>query len=278
MSPDDQLERQVERWLAETARPMPPGLLDDVLLELPGTPRRAWLPAGIPWRTRRPVLAVGMAAVLIVAVGLAGGAIPYLQRWLPAGGGESPAPTGVARRWDPAADFRVGSLAANPSDDAYGHTGVWTYLYGTSTAPDPSGDVAMPSFDASRDQWVVPGFETLGISRSADGTGLLLHPFRTGNEGIRTAILRWTSPVTGEVRVHAQFTLGQTCQVSGDGAIVSVDDSATRLWTAAIPPHQTRTFDTTIRVEIGTPIHVVVEPGADSNCDTTSLALRISTP
>jgi hypothetical protein len=277
MSSDDQLERQVERWLAETARPMPPELLDDVLLELPRTSRRSWRPAGIPWRARRPVLAVGIAAVLIVAVGLAGNAVPFLQRWLPAGAG-SPAPTGLVRTWDPAADFRVGSLAANPSDDAYGNAGVWAYLYGPSTAQDPASYALMPTFNVKLDQWWVPAFRTLNIYPNPDGTALELHSFRTGNEGIRTAILRWTSPVAAQVRLHAQFTLGQTCQVQGDGVIVSVDDAATRLWTAAIPAHETRTFDTTIAVETGAPLYVVVEPGADSNCDTTTLVLRISTP
>jgi hypothetical protein len=278
MSSDDQLERQVERWLAETARPMPPELLDDVLLELPRTRRRSLAPAGIPWRARRPVLAVAIAAVLIVAIGVVGSAFPFLQRPLPAGIGESLAPAGLVRTWDPAADFRVGSLAANPSDDAYGNSGVWAYLYGPSIARDPGGYALMPSFNESLDQWWVPGFRTLNIYPTPDRTALVLHSFRTGNEGVRTAILRWTSPVAARVRVRAQFTLGQTCQVTGDGAIVSVDDAATRLWTAAIPPHQTRTFDTTIRVETGTTLYVVVEPGADSNCDATTLALRISTP
>jgi len=274
MSADDQLERQVERWLAEMARPMPPGLLDDVLLELPGTRRRSWVPAGIPWRARRPVLAVAVAAVLIVAVGLAGSAVPILQRWLPAGG-QSSAPTGLVRTWDAAADFRLGSLGVNPSDDAYGNAGVWAYLYGASTAHDPAGYVPMPSFDTSRDQWVVPGFETLGIN--PDGSALELHPFRSGNEGIRTAILRWTSPITGPVRLHAEFTAGQTCQVAGDGVIVSVDEAATRLWSEVVPAQQTRIFDTTLPVAVGTQLHFVVEPGADSICDTTTLILRIST-
>lgn len=277
MTNDEQLERQVERWLAETARPMPAELLNDVLLELPRSSRRSWPPASFPWRRFRPVLGVGLAAAVIVAVGVAGNAIPLLQAWLPPGGSATPPPSALARVWDPAADFQVGSHASNPSGDAYGNPGVWAYLYGPGTAREPAGYTPMPSFDAGLDQWWVPGFDTLKIYRNGDGTGLELHPFRTDNEGIRTAILRWTSPVDGQMQVRAQFILRQVCQVAAGGTTVSVDDAASRLWTADIPAQQAGSFETTIAVRRGSTLFFVVEPGSDSNCDTTTLVLRITT-
>lgn len=278
MSTDDQLERRVEQWLAETARPMPPEILDDVLLELPRVARRSWPRIETPWRRLRPALAVGLVAALIVTVGLAGNAIPFLQRWFPAGGSATPGPAAVARVWDPYADFEVGSHAANPSGDAYGNPGVWAYLYGPGTSREPAGYVLMPSFDTSTNRWTVPGFQTLEIYPVSDGTAVELHPFKTGNEGARTAILRWTSPVAAQVSVRARFIVGQTCPVRGDGVIASIDDGATRLWTADVPEGDTASFDSTVVVQPGSTLYFVVEPGIDSNCDTTTLVLRIATP
>jgi len=67
MTSDRDTERRIEEWLRETARPLPPHVLDSALERLPhvSRPRRAWLPFDVsPSRS----LAVAAAVVVLVAV------------------------------------------------------------------------------------------------------------------------------------------------------------------------------------------------------------------
>jgi hypothetical protein len=71
MSGDDNLERRLEAWLAETARPMPPELFEDVVTSASRAGRngvRARFPSGGRWRLVTGALAV---AILVVGIGAA---------------------------------------------------------------------------------------------------------------------------------------------------------------------------------------------------------------
>lgn len=82
---DDDLERRLEGWLADTARPMPAELFDDIVAAAPRVARagvRAEFPSGGRWR-----LAIGaLVAVVVVAIG-----VGVVGR-LPLAPGASPSP------------------------------------------------------------------------------------------------------------------------------------------------------------------------------------------
>jgi hypothetical protein len=278
MMPDDRLKERVEQWLADTAQPIPAEVVEDILRELPGQ-GRAW-----PWTrsSRRwawPV-AVGAAAVLIVGLGLAA-KTPFLQALLPGAGGRSPAASVTIMAWDPALDFGLGREARNPAADGFGNLGTWRYLYGETEALDPATFSLMPDFDVGDGAWSVPGLLNLRIYRSGGPTEpedtIELHPFRTDNEGTKPAILGWTSPISARVSVHAAFVLRQVCDVPADGVLVHLAHDAASIWSAEIPALQQATYDGTMTVERGESLYVVVSPGEDSSCDTTTLTLRVST-
>src|SRR5688500_1358920 len=107
MSTDERLEREVERWLAETARPMPPELLEEVLADVPRAPqagstgrfgsRPRWL---VPGAIAALTLVVAVAVVANLRPSLGPGGVPTH--------GNSPAPSGIPLAWDPFEDFVTG--------------------------------------------------------------------------------------------------------------------------------------------------------------------------
>lgn len=75
MSDRDDLERRLEAWLHETARPMPPELLEEIVATAPRANRagvRAVFPSGRRWRFTLAGLAAAVVLAVIVGVTLRG--------------------------------------------------------------------------------------------------------------------------------------------------------------------------------------------------------------
>ena len=130
---DDDLERRLETWLADTARPMPPELFDDIVASAPRVARsgvRAEFPSGGRWR-----LALGgLAAVAVLAIGLG-----LAGRW-PLGpeAGDSGSPSSsLEPRFSPAI-----TPAATPRPGA-----------SDTAAPSPSPPAGTPTATGSIGRW-----------------------------------------------------------------------------------------------------------------------------
>jgi hypothetical protein len=141
----DELEARLESWLADTARPMPQELLDEIVAAVPRVDRpafRAEFPSGRRWR-----LALGaVAAVLVVAVGLGS-----LLR-VPFAPGASPTPSAPSS----------GPTAATPTASS-------------SVAPSPGGSVEWHrnNYNAGEERLTCPeGTRTLSCTyQVGDATG-----------------------------------------------------------------------------------------------------------
>jgi hypothetical protein len=272
MSSDDRLEQQLEAWLVDSAQPMPPEVLEEIIADVPRAPQagtRGRIAPAPRW------LVPGAAAVtLVIAIGMVANlARPTGPGVLPSGG--SPLPSVVVRTWDPAADFLAAPDQANPAPDGYGNAGVWHYQNGPGGPHDASSYVLMPAFDAGVGKWHVPDRVNLHIYRQ--GSGIVLHPWgQIGGSEERRAVLTWRSPITGSVAASGSFALVDgTCTHLGDGVTVSIVDGSSVLWTAVIPSGGSSRFEVSAAVEPASTLSFVVDSTRLSECDSTLLTLRI---
>ena len=187
--------------------------------------------------------------------------------------------TATVLSWDPVADFHRSPAQANPSPDAYGHPDVWTYLASSSFDHDPAGYDLLPHYslvDAGRQQWDSPEFINLLVAHVEGERSLLLHSFGGNGSAARSATLGWRSPVAGEVTVRGWVELSDpNCSAVTGGVIFWVDQGSHTLQRFVVPAAHRQAIDMTATVTPGEQLYFIVDPGLDSNCDSTLLQLSI---
>jgi hypothetical protein len=176
--------------------------------------------------------------------------------------------------WDPAFDFRRWPDQANPTPDRYGNQAVWSYMQSAGFDHDPSQYMLLPDFagpDVGREDWYNDEYGNLIVGYAGDA--MLMHAWggRVQSD-IRSSILAWRSPVGGRITVTGSATVEAPC---GDGVIFWIDRHADSLESAALEGGR-HDFDLEITVSPGTTLYFGVDPGFDSNCDSTYLQLTIS--
>jgi hypothetical protein len=273
MRSDEEIERLLEDWLLEEAKPMPQPLLEDVL---DGVSRRSQERPGATVRFRwltRPVASIAVVAVLILAgVIIAPSALRQLQGMWP---GATGSPSGESMHWDAMLQFREYPQQLNPAPDGYGHFMVFTYLRSSGPTHDPAQYVPLPEFERQGLQrWYDPAFDGLFVGWAPADDGLLtMHPYGGGVEG-RAAIVAWRNPVDASFRLSGRVEVDGTC---GDGIIFSIEHGSRVFETFALP-RGSRTFEHVVETfQAGEVLYFIVDPGANSECDTTRFNVTIDT-
>ena len=268
MRSDEEIERLLEDWLVEEAEPMPQAVLEDVLDSVSRRSQdRPRSTIGFGWLTRGVASVAVAAVVILVMIVIAPRVVPQLQAvWRSATGADPTEPM----HWDAMLQFRE----LNPAPDAYGHAAVFTYLRSSGPAHDPEQYVPLPKFEAEGMQtWYDPEFGNVLVG-SAPGDDLLtMHPYGGGVDS-RAAIVAWRNPVEASLIVSGRVEVDATC---GDGIIFSIEHGSEVFETFALPKGS-RTFESLVDIfHAGEVLYFIVEPGADSRCDTTRFNVRIDT-
>ncbi|MEX0710450.1 MAG: hypothetical protein WD116_04520 [Chloroflexota bacterium] len=271
MRSDEQIERLLKDWLVEGAEPMPQAVLEEVLdgvsrrsQEQPGTT------TGFRWLTRRATSVAGVAVMILVMIIIAPSVVPQLQATWRSVTGAGPEPM----HWDAMLQFRENPRQLNPAPDAYGHTVVFTYLRSSGLAHDPSQYVPLPEFESEgTESWYDPALPGLYVGFSLGDDMLTMHPYGSDVDS-RAAIVAWRNPVDASLRLSGRVEVDATC---GDGIIFSIEHGTSVLETFALP-RGSRTFEhDTDPFFAGEVLYFIVEPGADSQCDTTRFNVAIDT-
>ena len=183
--------------------------------------------------------------------------------------------------WDAAADFRVSPNQANPSPDRYTNPGVWSYLASASFAHNPGAYSLMPNYSIDGLQWNDPAYVNLLVGISPTYRPLIvMHSYggRVINDG-RMAILAWTSPISSSVTVRGSVELPDLSACStGGGIIWSIDKGTQALSQSVLPAGGSDNFRLIVKVVKGDTLYFIHDPGFDSNCDSASVNLVISSP
>jgi hypothetical protein len=176
--------------------------------------------------------------------------------------------------WDAMLQFRENPIQLNPAPDAYGHAVVFSYLRSSGPAHDPAEYVPLPEFEAEAIQsWYDPEFGNLLVGWAPGDDMLTMHPYGGGSD-IRAAIVAWRSPVKASLSVTGSLEVDATC---GDGIVFSIEHG-TRVFETFPLPSGSRTFEHDVEVfYAGEVLYFIVEPGADSRCDTTRFNVTIDT-
>lgn len=272
MRSDEEIEQLLEDWLADEAEPMPQPLLEAVLDGVSRRPQDRPRTIGLGWLSRGLAAVVVAAAVILVGVFVAPRVLPQLQGvWRSATGTGPTEPM----HWDAMLQFREYPIHLNPAPDGYGHAVVFTYLRSSGPAHDPAQYVPLPEFEAEGLQnWYDPEFEGLYVGWAPADDGMLtMHPYGGGVDS-RAAIVAWRNPVEASLRVSGRVEVDATC---GDGIIFSIEHGSDVLETFALP-NGSRTFELSVNQHhAGEVLYFIVEPGADSGCDTTRFNVTIDT-
>ena len=213
-------------------------------------------------RDLRAELALARPSVAHPQTGLRPGAPPLV------------APAGTFR-WDPWADFQRSPNQQNPSPDQYGNPDVWSYLAGPSLDHDPGTYVPMPSYevvDAVYEKWTYPHDMYLLIAHLEDPDELQLH---TGAGWL--TVLAWRSPINGTIQVNGTLRLrGGECANVATGVLFSIDKGAHTLSRVVLNEPGTENIGAMTKVAQGESLYFILDPGRETNCDTTLLTLSIT--
>ena len=272
MRSDEQIERLLQDWLLDEAQPMPQPLLETVLDGVSRRTQERRRTAGrFGWWLTRPLATVAVAAGLIlVTIIIAPKVIPQLQAvWRGATG----TPSSEPMHWDAMMQFREYPNQLNPAPDGYGHTMVFTYLRSSGPAHDPAQYVPLPEFER-QGLWYDPEFDGLFVGWAPADDGLLtMHPYGGGADG-RAAIVAWRNPVDASLTLSGRVDVDGTC---GDGIIFSIEHG-TRVFETFTLPKGSRTFEHVVETfQAGEVLYFIVDPGANSQCDTTRFNVIIDT-
>ena len=263
MKPDADLERGLADWLEVTAQPMPDSLAESIA-EVPAHHSRVGARERPPW-VSRTLLASALAALVVIAA--VGPAAVERARSLFSGGPTVP-PTFT---WDATINFREAPIQLNPSPDAYGNPSVWSYLRSRNATHDPDEYVPLADFEPTGEKnWYDAAYTNLFVGWASGDDRLTLHPWG-GLGDVRAIIVAWRSPIDGEVSVRGDVEADATC---GDGTILSIDHGATTLASLGVES-AVQSFTMTAEVRAGESLYFRVDPGTNSNCDTTWLRLVI---
>jgi len=277
MRSDDEMERLLQDWLDDEARPMPHDVLESALEAVGRTSQENRRRAGPAWLGSRPASLLAVAAVLILVV-LAGGLTANLV------GSFGPIESASARipqTWDPAADFDLASPRGNPGPDQHDNPAVWSYLRTPGAEHDPATYVLLPDFadplpTFGGTAWYEANYLNLLIGKRATSDALYMHPWSDGAI-TRDAILGWTSPITGQVTVEGTVARAQhSCPVDAGDIIFSVERGMESLQRTVLGFAQNAQFSLTTSVTIGESLYFIVDADADASCDLTELRVTIS--
>jgi hypothetical protein len=280
MTDDRDVERKLEAWLQDEARPMPDYVLEASIESVARTGQvsahRPVVPRG--WLRDRRLVAIGaMAAVLAVAVAIGP---RIVDRADPLGFSGSNPGSSPALSWDAAGDFRRSVEHANPSADRYGNPGVWSYMRSATDSHDPTTYMLLPDFvvDVDRDTWYEEDLVNLLVGANRTDPVISMHPWSSGNRAENHhAILAWRSPITGTVELRGGVAHIQPTCITGptDGTTLFVDLGDTSLVTLPLDPGEGEPISTRVEVAAGQSLYFVLDPGRASNCDATQLTLSI---
>lgn len=176
--------------------------------------------------------------------------------------------------WDPWADFLLAPNQANPTPDRYGNPAVWHYLAGPSLDHGPAGYVPMPDYvidSPTYEKWTYPHdrYHLIAHVRSPDE--IQMH---TGEGWL--SILGWRSPMNGTVTVEGTVRLrGDGCEDVVTGIIFSVDLESRILYRVVMNEPGQAVLSVPADVQVGESLYFVLDPGQDTNCDTTVVSLLI---
>jgi hypothetical protein len=177
--------------------------------------------------------------------------------------------------WDPWADFMTAPNQANPSADRYGNAGVWSYLAGPSLDHDPAGYFPMPDYvvdSPTYEKWTYPHDQYHLIAHVRSPDELQMH---TGEGWL--SILGWRSPMNGAVTVEGTVRLrGDGCEEVATGVIFSVDLGSRILRRVVMNQPGQATLSVPADVRVGQSLYFILDPGQDTNCDTTVVSLLIT--
>jgi hypothetical protein len=177
--------------------------------------------------------------------------------------------------WDPWVDFLLAPNQANPSPDRYGNAGVWSYLAGPSLDHDPDTYVPMPNYRVDSDtyeKWTYPHdmYHLIAHVRSPDE--IQMH---TGEGWL--SVLAWRSPMKGHVMVEGSVRLrGDGCEEVATGIIFSVDQGSRILHRVVMNEPGQAMLSMPADVRVGESLYFILDPGQDTNCDTTVVSLLIT--
>ena len=277
MRSDDEIERLLEDWLDNEARPMPHDVLESSLEAVSRTRQESLRRVGPVWLRSRPMGLLAAATVLILVV-LAGGLTADLVGSL---GPSESASAGTPQNWDPSADFDLASPRQNPGPDQYGNPAVWSFLRTPGAEHDPSTYFLLPDFadplpTFGGETWYDSDYLNLLIGRRAAEDAIYMHPWSDG--AIRKdAILGWTSPIAGRVTVEGTVARTQhSCPVDAGDIIFSVERGVASLQRTVLGFAQNAEFSLTTSVTVGESLYFIVDADADANCDLTELRFTIS--
>jgi hypothetical protein len=261
---DADLERDLANWLEETAQPMA-DMLAESIAAVPARHGQAGARTRPAWLSRA-LLASALTATAVV-VAIVGPAVVDRTRSL-LGGPPAGQPT---FSWDAMINFREAPNQLNPSPDAYGNPNVWSYLRSRNATHDPDEYVPLADFEpAGENNWSDAAYTNLFVGWARGDDRLTLHPWG-GLDDVRAVIVAWRSPIDGEVSVRGDVEADATC---GDGTILSIDQGATTLATLSVGS-AVQSFAVTAEVRAGESLYFRVDPGSNSNCDTTWLRVVI---
>lgn len=272
MKADREAEREVEReledWLEEEASPLPEPVMTSIL---EGVARHSQLGRSRAldftrpgWRTFGVAMTAGLAVLAVVAG-------PAFVRDLAALIGSRSSvgqPAQEAMHWDAMRQFRE----LNPAPDGYGHTNVFTWLYATGQDRDPARYVPLSDFQVAENRWSEPTIPDLYIGGIVEDS-LRMHPGGGGSDS-QAAIVAWRAPVEAPLVIAGRIEVDASC---GDGIIFSVEHGSETLERFVLR-QGSQAFS--IPVETfgqGEVLYFIVEPGADSACDSTWLTATIDT-
>jgi hypothetical protein len=212
-----------------------------------------------------------VTVVVLVMIVIAPSVAPQLQAiWRSAIGTGSAEPM----HWDAMRQFRENPNQLNPAPDGYGHAVVFTYLRSSGPAHDPAQYVPLPDFEAEGVQsWYDPEFAGLLVGWAPGDDLLTMHPYGGGVDS-RAAIVAWRNPVDASLRLSGRVDVDATC---GDGINFSIEHGS-EVFESFVLPRGSQTFEHELAPFLaGEVLYFIVEPGADSRCDTTRFNVTIDT-
>jgi hypothetical protein len=272
MRSDHEIERLLEDWLEDDARPMPHEVLEGALEAVARTPQAGV--GGLFGRQRSGLVGILIAGGVLALTVLAGGlAIDRIGSVVP-NASESQRPEQV---WDPIADWRSAPNEENPSADRFGNAGVWRYMRGTSISHNPVQYILMPNYERDLpgflgEAWSEPAMINVFVARLVADPSIYLHP----TSGVY-AILAWRSPVAGEVTIDGVVARPQNpCDQPSHGLLFSVDRGSETLRTMSLDLGQSTDFNLNTMVGMGDTVYFVVDADGDANCDLTQLRLTVT--
>lgn len=270
---DADIERLLEDWLRVESKPMPRHVLESSLDAVSQTAQAGrWSRVDLPLRARRYGRVAAVLTAVLVVILTGPGIISILGRAFSPVGADRPTtpppPTTPSAALVPTWNLMLTFRELNPAPDGYGHEAVFSYLRGSPTA-DPATYAPLTRYETARlPQWDDPTLAGLYVACCEVGGRLQLHPSGAGLDAV-AAIVAWRNPegrqpivITGSVEVDA------SC---GDGIVLTILRETTLLDRIAMSGGRDEFSIPVDAVDVGEVVYFVVDPGADSNCDTTWL-------